>query len=149
MRSYQSHHQGNGWPDIAYHYLVDANGHVYEGRPVSAKGDTSTEYDPSGHFLVCCDGHFDQQGVPAAQLAALSDVLAWASVRFAVGPSTVAGHRDYAATSCPGSQLAGLIADGTLRSMVEQRIAAGGIQTEVLCGQAGLDRVAEIEAGLL
>jgi len=149
MRSYQNYHQGNGWPDVAYHYLIDANGHIYEGRPVSARGDTFTEYDPTGHFLVCCDGHFDQQGVPAAQLASLADLLAWASVQFGVGPSTIAGHRDYAATTCPGSQLAGLIADRTVQSMVEQRLAFGGVSLSWLCGQAGLDRVSDIEAGRL
>ena len=149
IRSYQAYHQDSGWPDVAYHYLVDANGHIYEGRPVSARGDTFTEYDPAGHFLVCCDGHFDQQRIPAAQLASMANVLAWASVRFGVGPSTIAGHRDYAATSCPGSDLAGLVSDQTLQSMVEERIAAGAGTLSLLCGQAGFDRVAAIESGRL
>lgn len=149
MRSYQEYHQGSGWPDIAYHYLIDANGHIYEGRPTSARGDTFTEYDPTGHFLVCCDGHFDQQSLPAAQLASLVDVLAWASSHFGVGASTIAGHRDYAATTCPGRDLARQIADGSLRSMVEGRITGGGATLTPLCGQAGIDRVAAIAAGRL
>ena len=149
IRSYQSYHQESGWPDVAYHYVIDANGHIYEGRPVTARGDTFTEYDPTGHFLVCCDGHFDQQVIPAAQLASLANVLAWASVRFGVGPATLAGHRDYAATTCPGSNLATVVADGTLQTMVEQRIAAGVSSLGSLCGQAGLDRIAAIEAGTL
>lgn len=149
MRSYQSYHQESGWPDVAYHYLIDASGHIYEGRPVSARGDTFTEYDPTGHFLVCCDGHFDQHEIPAAQLASLANVLAWGSVTFGVGPSTIAGHRDYAATTCPGSHLAALVADQTLRSMVEQRIAAGVSSLSSLCGPAGFDRVAAMEAGRL
>jgi len=147
IRSYQNYHQESGWPDIAYHYLIDAHGHIYEGRPVSAMGDTFTEYDPTGHFLVCCDGHFDQQDLPAAQLASLANVLAWASVSYGAGPSTIAGHRDYAATTCPGSHLAALIADRTLQSLVEQRITAGVSSLSSLCGQAGFDRVADIEAG--
>jgi hypothetical protein len=149
IRSYQNYHQESGWPDVAYHYLIDANGHIYEGRPVSARGDTFTEYDPTGHFLVCCDGHFDQQVIPAAQLASLANVLAWASVRFGVDPATIAGHRDYAAITCPGSNLASVVADGTLLSMVEQRIATGVSSLSSLCGQAGLDRIAAIEAGTL
>ncbi len=140
IRSYQNYHQESGWPDVAYHYLIDANGHIYEGRPVSARGDTFTEYDPTGHFLVCCDGHFDQQSIPAAQLASLANVLAWASVTFGVGPSTIAGHRDYAATTCPGSDLAALVADQTVQSMVEERIAAGASIAEVCC----VDRPASI-----
>jgi hypothetical protein len=149
IRSYQSYHQESGWPDVAYHFLIDANGNIYEGRPVSARGDTFTEYDPTGHFLVCCDGHFDQQGISSAQLASLADVLAWASLQFGVGTSTVAGHRDYATTTCPGSQLAAYVADGSLQEKVEQRIAAGGLSLSLLCGPAGFDRVADIEAGRL
>jgi hypothetical protein len=149
IRSYQTYHQESGWPDIAYHYLIDANGHIYEGRPVSARGDTFTEYDPTGHFLVCCDGHFDQQSIPVTQLASLADVLAWASVRFGVAPATIAGHRDYAATTCPGSDLAGLVADQTVEAMVQERIAAGVRSLGLLCGPAGFDRVAAIEAGRL
>jgi hypothetical protein len=147
MRSYQSYHQELGWSDIAYHYMVDANGHVYEGRPVSVRGDTFTEYDPTGHLLLCCDGHFDFQGIPEPQMSSLAAVLAWACAQFGVDPATIAGHRDFAATTCPGSQLAGFIADGTLRSMVERRIAGGGVPASLLCGPAGVVRVAEIEAG--
>ena len=52
-RAHQSLHMDDrGWVDLAYHFLVDANGHVYEGRPISAVGDTATNYDPAGHFLV-------------------------------------------------------------------------------------------------
>lgn len=149
IRSYQGYHQDSGWPDVAYHYLIDAHGHIYEGRPVTARGDTFTEYDPTGHFLVCCDGHFDQQSIPAAQLASLADVLAWASVSFGVHPSTIAGHREYAATTCPGSELAKLVADQTVQSLVEQRIAGGASTLSLLCGRAGFDRVAAIEAGRL
>lgn len=147
IRSYQSYHQDSGWPDVAYHYLIDANGHVYEGRPTSARGDTFTEYDPTAHFLVCCDGHFDQQDVPAAQLDSLARVLAWASMQFGVSPSTIAGHRQFAATTCPGKQLHNVIADGRLQAMVEEGVAAGGVSMSLLCGQAGVDRVAAIEAG--
>jgi hypothetical protein len=149
MRSYQRYHQEQGWPDIAYHYLIDANGNVYEGRPVTARGDTFTEYDPSGHFLVCCDGHFDQQQIPTAQYAALVEVLAWASVEYGIEPSTIAGHRDYASTTCPGSSLAAFVADGTLRANVEDRLSGGGVSLARLCGAGGLARVADIEAGRL
>lgn len=147
MRSYQAYHQERGWPDVAYHYVIDAVGHVYEGRPESVRGDTGTEYDPTGHFLVCCDGHFDQQGIPDAQVASLVALLAWASHTFGVGPDTIAGHRDYSQTTCPGANLARLIADGSLREMVEGRLAVGAPSLLRLADLAGLERVAAIEAG--
>jgi hypothetical protein len=98
---------------------------------------------------VCCDGDFDQQDIPAAQLASLAAVLAWASVRFVVEPAAITGHRDFATTTCPGAHLTRLMTDGTLRSMVSRLIVAGGVSLDPLCGEAGLDRVAAIEAGRL
>ena len=83
VRQHQRFHiDDRGWPDLAYHFIVDARGHVYEGRPVTAAGDTGTNYDPTGHFLVCAEGDFNRQGIPAAQVATVVDLLAWGSVHF-------------------------------------------------------------------
>jgi len=40
------------WIDIPYHFLIDPNGNVYEGRNVFTVGETATEYDPTGHLLI-------------------------------------------------------------------------------------------------
>lgn len=146
-RGHQRYHQDKGWPDLAYHFLVDDAGHVYEGRPWTARGDTATEYDPTGHFLVCAEGDFDRQSVSEAALASIAGLFAWAAAALAVDPSTIAGHRAYAATTCPGRSLDRAIADGTLEEMVRDRIAAGATGMAVLCGEEGADRVAAIEAG--
>jgi hypothetical protein len=146
-RGHQRFHQDAGWPDLAYHYLVDANGHVYEGRPFTARGDTFTSYDPTGHFLVCCEGNFDEQDVPAAQFEALAAMLAWGSAEFGVAAATIGGHRDFAGTSCPGDRLAARLADGSLRARVEQILTGSGVVTESVCGGDGGDLVAAIEAG--
>lgn len=146
-RGHQRYHQDKGWPDLAYHFLVDDAGHVYEGRPWSARGDTATEYDPTGHFLVCAEGDYDRQQVAPAMLASIAGLLAWASLAFGVDPATIAGHRAYAATTCPGRSIDAVIADGTLEEMVRDRIAAGATGPAVLCGAEGAALVAAIEAG--
>lgn len=102
IRGYQGYHQNQGWPDVAYHYLIDQAGRIYEGRPVDAAGDTFTEYDPNGHFLPCLDGNFDVETPSPESIDALVGVLAWASQQYAIVPQTLAGHRDHAATTCPG-----------------------------------------------
>ncbi len=147
IRGHQRFHQlDRGWSDIAYHFVIDLEGNVYECRPVTAVGDTGTNYDPTGHFLVCCEGNFDEQPLPAAQQKALVDVLAWAAAEFGVAPDTIRGHRDWAATSCPGDNLYPLIDSGDLAGAVADSLAAGTVTMEIVCGPAADERVAVIEA---
>lgn len=133
-RQHQRYHQEAGFVDLAYHHLIDRDGDVYEGRPVAAPGETFTDYDPAGHYLPCLEGDFDRQEPSEAQLAALVDLLAWAAGRFGVDPATIAGHRTYASTSCPGDALQVLVEDGTIRDRVEARLAAGGVTLVDGCG---------------
>lgn len=102
VRQHQTHHQSLGWPDLAYHFVVDRAGVAYEGRAVQFRGDTGTEYDPDGHFLVCMEGNFDKQAPSPEQVETSVQLFAWATARFDIDPGTVAGHNAYAATSCPG-----------------------------------------------
>jgi hypothetical protein len=148
FRSHQQAHFSNGWPDIAYHVLIDRNGNVYRGRRPRFRGDTATDYDPAGHLLVLCEGDFDAQTLSGPQVTALVDVLAWASGRFGVKPRTIRGHRDYAATACPGMRLHRLIANGKLRARVRRRLRNGGVDLVTLCGKAGRRRVRQIERGI-
>jgi hypothetical protein len=95
LRQHQRYHQDDkGWPDIAYHYIIDSAGRVFEGRPVWAKGDTATSYDPAGHFLVCCEADFNQQSPTQAQIDSLVYMLAWGAREFGVDAGTIKGHRD-------------------------------------------------------
>ena len=145
FRSMQQDHQAEGWPDIAYHFLIDRHGNIYRARPTWARGNTRTNYNPRGHLLVMCIGNFNKQGVPHAQVAAATDVLAWACDRFDVAAHTIAGHRDYASTVCPGDDLYRLIDDGTIRRRVRRRLEE--VRVNELCGRAGRRRVRDIEAG--
>jgi len=148
LRAFQRFHQGDqGWPDIAYHLLIDRNGNVFAGRPRWARGDTATDYNPRGHLLVMCDGNFTRQRPSDAQVRSLVDVLAWASGHYDVNPATIAGHRDYVATACPGSALSRLIDHGILRRRVRRRLRAGGVELSRVCGREGRRRVRAIEAG--
>lgn len=145
VRAIQADHQSRGWPDIAYHLVVDRHGHVYRGRPFSAVPSTATTYDPTGHLTVMCLGNFEVQGIPSAQLTAVVNVLAWAAERFGVAASTIRGHRDLAATACPGDRLYRYVADGTLRRRTGAR--RGDVALRMMCGPEGRRLVRRIEAG--
>jgi N-acetylmuramoyl-L-alanine amidase len=145
LRDHQAAHQGRGWPDIAYHLLIDRHGNVYEGRPRWAVGDTSTNYDPRGHLLVMCEGSFGEQRPTDAQVSALVDVLAWGVRRYDVGVRTIRGHLDYADTACPGARLYRRL--GEVRRRVRDRLEAGGARLTEVCGADGRALVEAIEAG--
>jgi hypothetical protein len=145
LRDHQAAHQSRGWPDIAYHLLIDRNGNVYEGRPRWAVGDTATNYDPRGHLLVMCEGNFQEQRPSPSQLRALVDVLAWSVDRYGVGVRTIRGHLEYADTACPGRTLQRRL--GAVRRLVRQTLASGGVRSVELCGSEGRARVEAIESG--
>jgi hypothetical protein len=122
-RSWQAFHMSRGWGDVAYHYIIGVDGTVYEARDTAYAGDTGTNYDPSGHFLVVVEGNFDHDVPTERQLESLVNVLAWASVEFNVSPATIGGHRDHASTSCPGGNLYPFISSGDLEAAVRTVIS--------------------------
>lgn len=146
VRAHQAfHQQDRGWADIAYHFIVDRNGHIYEGRPVWAVGDTGTNYDPTGHFLVSLEGDFDTQQPTSEQLASVAGLTAWASDEYGVGLDTISGHRDLASTSCPGDAIYTQLDNIAAQAQLVLRDA--DIDLVILDGMIGGGLVADIEAG--
>ena len=148
LRQDQHYHQDKlGWVDIAYHVGVDRNGNIYELRSTKIAGDTATDYDTTGHFLVLCEGDFDQEAVSEAQLHGAALAFAWAAQNFAVATDTLAGHRDLAQTSCPGTNLYAHLSSGDLKHRINDLLAAGRVDLQPFCGPDAAARVAAIEAG--
>ncbi len=94
------------WADIPYHFLIAPGGTIYEGRDPYTVGETSTEYDPTGHLLICCLGNRETDSVPAAQLQALIKLINFSSGKFKIPLDSLLTHRDYSKqTTCPGKYL--------------------------------------------
>lgn len=141
-RRHQRYHQSLGWPDLAYHFLVDRSGLAYEGRDVGFRGDTATEYDPTGHFLVCLEGNYDVQEPSGEQLDTAVALFAWASQRYDIDATTLAGHREYApSTTCPGSAVSAMIPD--LAVAVTE---AGPVELDLVCGPDAIELIATLES---
>jgi hypothetical protein len=149
LRQHQRYHQDElGWIDIAYHVGVDRNGNIFELRATGLAGDTNTNYDPAGHFLVVCEGNFDQEAVTEAQLHGAALAFAWAAQTFGIASDTLAGHRDVApATACPGANLYARVASGDLKHRIDDLVAAGPVNLQRVCGPDAAATVAAIEAG--
>jgi hypothetical protein len=148
LQQHQRYHQvDKGWIDIAYHYAVDRNGNIFALRDTAIAGDTATDYDTVGHFLVLCEGDFDQETVSEAQLNGAALVCAWATRQFGITTSTLASHKEVTpVTDCPGTTLESHLTSGDLKRRIEDTIAAGFSLTPVSAAQAA-PIVAAIEAG--
>jgi hypothetical protein len=101
---------GNGrpkraWADIPYHLYVAADGTVAEGRPLRFVGDSNTPYDPTGHLLVVVEGNFENEELTPAQRQTLDRLLPSLARRYRVPADSIAAHRDFAETLCPGRSL--------------------------------------------
>lgn len=143
-----------GWPDIAYNFLVDRFGTVYEGRTGSL--DRAKAADATGGsqgFAQLCSFIGDHSLAPPSDAAMASmvgmlaflgdrhglDLAPGATASFvsrgsnrrpageSVTTPTISGHRDMSSTACPGDFAYASVADGTFaRLATEARVGAGG-----------------------
>jgi hypothetical protein len=114
------------WLDIPYHYVIDLEGRIYEGRKLEYAGDTNTEYDPTGHALIEVVGNFEEVEPNRKQLDAVVDLMALLAAKYEVPVERIAGHKDHSAhTVCPGANLYRYLQDGYFRGQVALRLKSG------------------------
>jgi hypothetical protein len=112
------------WTDIPYHYLIDLDGKIYEGRDINYAGDTNTQYDPTGHALIVVLGNFEEVEPNPAQLESVVAMMSAIAARYRVPVENIAGHKDYSTeTSCPGKSLYPYLQNGYFQRQVEARLA--------------------------
>jgi hypothetical protein len=117
------HVNGNGWSDIGYNALVDSYGQLYEGRagglnrPVVGAHTAGVNSTTTG--LASIGTHSTILVNPTAQWT-MVQYLAWKLARHGAVPASIAGHRQFNPTSCPGNALQSQIP--AIRSQVQKRI---------------------------
>jgi hypothetical protein len=111
------------WIDIPYHYLMDLEGIVYEGRAAQYPGDTNTDYDPTGHLLICIIGNYEEQEFNQKQFNNLILFLTDFSKQYDVSIDSIKSHKDYTETACPGQNIYKFLEDGSLIKAVQKKIA--------------------------
>jgi hypothetical protein len=140
LRGYFATHTGpaKGWPDIAYNFLIDRYGGVWEGRTGSI--DAAVRGDATGGNqgftqLVCLIGNFTTEMPTDAAIASLVSTLRWLSARHGIDVRpgvtatfvsrgsnrwsagaqvtvpTICGHRELSKTACPGNRFFPFVRD--------------------------------------
>lgn len=111
------------WIDIPYHYIIDLDGKVYEGRDIKYAGDTNTEYDPTGHALIEVVGNFEEVEPNQNQLDAVVKTMTWLAIKYNVPADSIRGHKDYSSiTVCPGKNLYRYLENGYFRERVKKNL---------------------------
>jgi hypothetical protein len=113
----EDHQKRRGWSDIGYHYIVDRDGQVWEGRSatiVGAHAGSAAANDANLGVLVL--GNFDLQSPPGAQLAGLEKLLRALCRKHRIPRDRIFTHREVReacgldATQCPGRELEAWVA---------------------------------------
>ena len=111
MRGIQQFHMGQrGWNDIAYSWLVSADGDIYEGRGWAAQGGHTAGWNSrSVGIAYLGDG---DRAVPPPAIAGITEIMDEADRVF--GRKLIRqGHRDVGRTVCPGDTLYAWLKSGT------------------------------------
>lgn len=111
---YAYHAQNRGWGDIGYHFVIDEEGQIYEGR---AGGDFvvggHAYCNNTGTIGVALMGNFDKEKPTQKQMQSLQWMLRRLGDQYGIDLnrrvlyhgkdlSPIVGHRDLLSTDCPG-----------------------------------------------
>lgn len=98
------HLKDKGYADIGYHFVIDGQGAIYEGRPINVRGAHVGGFN-TGSVGVCLMGNFETESPTRAQLNSLMEL--GALLRDGYGITHLAGHHDFRNqnTVCPGKHL--------------------------------------------
>ena len=92
------------WADIAYHFVIDRAGRVWQARPLVYQGAHAKDHNE--HNLgICLLGNFEVQMPAAAQLWSLSAFIPFVRTLYGIALDQVFTHRELRETACPGKNL--------------------------------------------
>ena len=99
-------HRNNGWGDIGYHFAIDRDGRIWQGRDLAWQGAHVKDHN-EGNVGIVCLGNFDIQSPSPKQVAALQQHVARLVKQYRVPAARVLTHQEWpsAATACPGRNL--------------------------------------------
>lgn len=147
LRSIQAFHiDGRGWDDIAYNFIVDRFGRMWEGRGSAdqlVRGAHAAGFNTSTVGVMVL-GDYGSLAPTDAQLDSVGELISWKFANYGIDPATsvaytsggstsipegrvvtlprVVGHRDIGSTSCPGNEIYRVL--WAIRSRVDAKMPA-------------------------
>ena len=110
VRAYERYHiDTRGWNAIAYNWLVDERGVIYEGRGPGIVSGATKHYNFKTES-ICYTGYGGTK-LPEVALISITEVIEDIQARYG-GRLWLKGHQDLAATTCPGSELYAWLKNG-------------------------------------
>lgn len=101
VRNIQNFHMSKEYVDIAYNFLVDQNGYIYEGRGLQVRsGANGTNAGNNSSYAVCVMSGPDTVLDPVV-FESLKLIIEFLDPQ--VSGSAVYPHKKWKATACPGS----------------------------------------------
>lgn len=160
VRALYQYHAGTlGWGDIGYHYIIDEDGTIYEGRAGGANVVGGHAYCANvGTLGIVLLGNFEVEEPSQIQVLSLQWLLKELVDRYNLNPRNptlfhgeskeiIVGHRDVVSTACPGYFLAGVL------DQVRRNVASGNVSDRVVfpppVGAKYADRTEERRASRL
>lgn len=120
IRNYQRMHQDppRNWADIGYHFLIDYEGRIWEGRNLRYQGAHAGNFQLNqGNIGITVLGNFEIQSPNGRQRKALVDLISALSAEYRLSPDDIVTHLELSQTACPGR---------TLQRFIEElRLSAG------------------------
>lgn len=97
------HVKGRGWSDIGYHFVIELDGAVKNGRPLHRSGAHTKGYNATS-IGICYVGGIDKDKKPKdtrteAQRKAMDQLVA--DLKMDYPTATIHGHNEFAAKACP------------------------------------------------
>ncbi|MFN2243349.1 MAG: N-acetylmuramoyl-L-alanine amidase, partial [Anaerolineae bacterium] len=114
------HIRKHDWPGIGYHYVVAADGTLYQTNALETKSYHAAKANPYS-IGICFLGDFTNAVPPPAQVQAGAHLVAWLLGELDLPVDSIKGHKELMGTACPGQQwLAGQRWNTTLYSQVRE-----------------------------
>ena len=99
------HMREEGYGDIAYHFIIDPAGRIWQGRSLEYQGAHAGGANNVGNIGICVLGNFNAERPDPRSLASLEGLVDALCERHHIPRTRIYGHRQLRSTECPGDSL--------------------------------------------